>query len=171
MRRTLIACLTFFSALSVQAGGGGQVTAKGQAFMAEVAATDAERARGLMYRQFLAKDRCMFFVYAEDGVHPIWMKNCLIALDVAWIAQDGTVAELAEQVPPVSPMFKGSDADVPTYGGHAVSRYFVEFAAGTFRRLGLKKGDRLGWELNLDDGSVVKGGAASGKKPAKHAGK
>jgi uncharacterized protein len=166
MRRSLISCLIGLSAFSVQAGGGGQVTAKGQAFLAEVAATDAERARGLMYRQALAKDRCMFFVYAEDGVHPIWMKNCLIALDVAWIAQDGTIVELAEQVPPVSSMYRGSDADIPTYGGHAVARHFVEFAAGTFRRIGLKKGDRLGWELTLDDGTTVKGGAV-GKKPAK----
>jgi uncharacterized protein len=166
MRRFLIASLTTLSAVSAHAGGGGQITAKGQAFMAEVAATDAEKAKGLMYRQALAKDRCMIFLYAEDGQHPIWMKNCLIALDVVWMAADGTIVEMAEQVPPVSPMFRGSDADVPTYGGHATARHFVEFAAGAIRRIGLKKGDRLGWDLTLDDGTKVKGGSLGDKKAA-----
>ena len=47
--------------------GGGTVAFKQTAFMAEVAATDQEKAKGLMYRQSLAKDRCMFFVYGEEG--------------------------------------------------------------------------------------------------------
>jgi uncharacterized membrane protein (UPF0127 family) len=173
MRRFMIASLSTLSAISAHAGGGGQVSAKGQVFLAEVAVTDAERAKGLMYRQSLAKDRCMIFVYAEDGLHTIWMKNCLIALDVVWITADGTVVEVAEQVPPVSPMFRGSDADLPTYGGHASARHFVEFPSGTARRIGLKKGDRLGWDLTLDDGTQMKGGAPVGKKavPAKKAGR
>lgn len=156
MRRLLCAALVSIAAF---AGGGGTVTAKGQSFLAEVAATDNERARGLMYRQSLAKDRCMFFVYDEDGHHGIWMKNCLIALDVAWVDADGVVVETAEQVPPLSPMFRGSDLDIPTYGGKVLSRHFVEFAAGTLRRIGLKKGDRIGWDLKLDDGTTLKGGA------------
>ncbi len=166
MRRLLTASLIALSSVSAHAGGGGQVAAKGQAFLAEVAVTDAEHARGLMYRQALPKDRCMIFLYPEEGLHPIWMKNCLIALDIAWVSADGTVVETAEQVPPLSPMFRGSEADIPTYGGSVTARHFVEFAAGTFRRIGLKKGDRLGWDLVLDNGTVVKGGAPSGKKPA-----
>lgn len=161
MRRVLLACCGSLCAL---AGGGGTVVVKTKPFLAEVAVTEQEKVRGLMYRQSLAKDRCMIFLYAEDGLHPIWMKNCLIALDVVWIAADGTVVEIAEQVPPVSPMFRGSDADIPNYGGHATARHFVEFAAGTVRRIGLKKGDRLGWDLTLDDGTVVKGGAPAGRK-------
>ena len=151
MRIWLAALLT----LPLWSGGGGTVLVKGTAFMAEVAATDPERAKGLMYRQSLAKDRCMLFVGTEDGFHPIWMKNCLIALDVAWVDREGRVVELVERVPPCSPM-RGDDC--PTYGGTVPARHFVEFAAGTFKRLGLKKGDRLGWELTLDDGRVVRGG-------------
>ena len=151
MRRLLAALL----ALPLLAGGGGTVVLKGQAFLAEVAATEPEQAKGLMYRQALAKDRCMFFVYREDGIHPIWMKNCLISLDVAWVDAQGRVVEIAERVPPCSPM-RGDDC--PTYGGSVLARHFVEFPAGTFKRLGLRKGDPLGWELTLDDGRVVRGG-------------
>jgi hypothetical protein len=135
--------------------GGGTVAFRQTSFMAEVAATDQEKAKGLMYRQSLAKDRCMFFVYAEEGYHAIWMKNCLIALDVAWVDGDGRVVETVEAAPPCSPM-RGDDC--PNYGGTVPSRYFIEFPAGTFKRLGLKKGERLGWELILDDGRVVRGG-------------
>jgi uncharacterized membrane protein (UPF0127 family) len=150
------------------AAGGGTVTAKGSPFLAEVAATDNEKARGLMYRQNLAKDRCMMFLYDEDGHHSIWMKNCLIALDVVWVKADGVVVETAENVPPVSQMYRGSDQDLPTYGGSVPSRYFIEFAAGTLRRINLKKGDRIGWDLKLDDGRLIKGGAlAVAKRKAK----
>jgi uncharacterized membrane protein (UPF0127 family) len=137
---------------------GGTVVVKGQRFLTEVARTPREQARGLMYRQSLAKDRCMFFLYDEDGYHSIWMKNCLINLDVIWLKADGTVTEIAQSVPPVSPMWEGPDDQIPTYGGKVVSRYFVEFPSGTMRRLGLKVGDRIGWDLRLADGSVVKGG-------------
>jgi uncharacterized membrane protein (UPF0127 family) len=150
-------------ALPLLAGGGGTVAFKQTTFTAEVAATEAEKAKGLMYRQSLAKDRCMFFVYAESGPHAIWMKNCLIALDVVWIDADGRVQELAERVPPCSPMVE----DCPTYGGTMDTRYFVEFPVGTVKRLGLKKGDRLGWDLTLDDGRVLRGGAPMPKAAKK----
>lgn len=164
MRRIVLAILMPVLAF---AAGGGTVTAKGRPFLAEVAATDQEKARGLMRRQSLAKDRCMIFLYAEDGEHAIWMKNCLIALDVVWVDAGGTVVEIARNCPPVSAMFQGSDLDLPTYGGTVPSRHFVEFAAGTVQRLGLKKGDRIAWDLKLDDGTVVKGGAAAAGKARK----
>ena len=137
---------------------GGIVVVKGQKFLAEVARTPQEQARGLMYRQHLARDRCMIFLYDQDGTHPIWMKNCLIALDVVWIRDDGTVVEANENTPPASPLM--GDA-CPTYGGTVPARHFVEFPAGTLRRLGLKLGDRLGWKLTLD-GAPVTGGAQAG---------
>ncbi len=144
-------------ALPLLSAGGGTVAFRQHAFMAEVAATEPEKEKGLMYRQSLAKDRCMFFVYAEDGYHAIWMKNCLIALDVVWVDDSGRVVELAERVPPCSPMRGG---DCPTYGGTLPARHFIEFAAGTIRRLGLKKGNQVGWDLTLDDGRRLAGGAA-----------
>ena len=151
MRPFLAALLS----LPLLAGGGGTVAFRQTAFMAEVAVTPQETAKGLMYRQSLAKDRCMIFVFAEEGYHPIWMKNCLIALDVAWVDAEGKVVETVEHVPPCSPM-RGEDC--PTYGGTLPARFFIEFPAGTFKRLGLKKGEKVGWDLTLDDGRVVRGG-------------
>lgn len=134
----------------------GIVHAKGKVFQAEVAREPREQARGLMFRNSLAADRCMIFVYPEDGQHGIWMKNCRISLDVVWATADGTVVEIVEGAPPCSPMLGDN---CPTYGGNAMSRVFVEFSVGTVKRLGLKKGDRLGWELAFADGGKEKGGA------------
>lgn len=160
-RRLVLSALASTVALAATSG---TVTLKGQTFQAEVAATDAQKAQGLMYRDSLAKDACMFFVYEEDGNHAIWMKNCRISLDVAWVDAEGRIVELVPDVPPPSPMrLYRSDADYPTYGGTATSRHFIEFPVGTFKRLGVRKGDRLGWDLRLADGRTVKGGTASGK--------
>ena len=159
--------LSLVLALNPYQTDGGTVGVKGQRFLAEVARTDQEKAKGLMYRTNLAKDRCMFFVYDEDGYHAIWMKNCLIALDVVWVKADGTVVEIKENAPPLSMMFRGSDGDIPSYGGKVLSRYFLEFSAGTVRRLKLQVGERLGWELQFQDGSGLTGGAPLPKEGGK----
>jgi uncharacterized membrane protein (UPF0127 family) len=147
--------------LAAQSGvpDGGIVLVNGHKFLAEVARTPQEQARGLMYRQFLAKDRCMIFLYDEDGNHRIWMKNCLIALDVVWILEDGTVVETHANTLPCSPMLGDN---CPVYGGTVPARHFVEFPAGTLGRIGLKIGDRLGWKLNLDGREVTGGAQAAG---------
>ena len=158
MRRFLRpALLGSLSSIAVFGAGSGTVAVKGHRFLAEVAATPLEQQKGLMYRQSLGKDRCMIFVYGEDGSHSIWMKNCLISLDVVWISADGKIVEMAEKVPPCSPM-RGDDC--PAYGGTVPARHFIEFAVGTIKRIGLKKGDRIGWDLKLDDGTPVVGGAS-----------
>jgi hypothetical protein len=153
--------LSLLMAISPGVADGGIVTAKGHRFLAELARTQEEQMRGLMYRQSLANDRCMFFLYEENGNHRIWMKNCLIALDVVWVTADGTVVETSERTPPCSPL-RGDDC--PVYGGTVTARHFVEFPAGTLKRIGLRKGDRLGWSFVLSDGTRVEGGA-QGRHP------
>lgn len=161
-RRLLLSVLSSTVAL---AAAKGTVTVKGHTFHAEVAATDEARANGLMRRASLAKDACMFFLYDEDGYHSIWMKNCLISLDVAWIDAEGRIVELVPDVPPPSPMrvYK-RDADYPTYGGTVPSRHFIEFPVGTFKRLGLGKGDVIAWDLKLADGRRIQGPKPKGRK-------
>src|SRR2546430_10928561 len=68
----------------------------------EVAATPAERERGLMYRTSLAEGRGMLFVFDADGNQSFWMKNTLIPLDLLFIARNGTVVGIHANATPLS---------------------------------------------------------------------
>jgi uncharacterized membrane protein (UPF0127 family) len=66
----------------------------------EIADTEAARARGLMFRKTLAPDQGMLFLFEERGVHPFWMKNTLISLDIVWLDSRGAIVSIAHAVPP-----------------------------------------------------------------------
>ena len=106
----------------------------------EVAADDATRAQGLMYRDQLAADRGMIFLFAQSGDYPFWMKNTLIPLDMIWIDDAKKIVHVASNVPPCK-------ADpCPSYPPNANSKYVLEVAAGVAAKHGLKNGDALRFE-------------------------
>ena len=100
----------------------------------EVAATPAERERGLMYRTSLAEGRGMLFVFDADGNQSFWMKNTLIPLDLLFIARDGTVVGIHANATPLS------TADIAV--GKA-SRYVLEVPGGWAARHGISAGARV----------------------------
>ena len=100
----------------------------------EVAATPAERERGLMYRSSLAEGRGMLFVFDEDGNHGFWMKNTLIPLDMLFIARDGTVVGVHANATPLS------TANISV--GKS-SRYVLEVPGGWAARHGIAAGARV----------------------------
>ncbi len=63
---------------------------------AAVAANDADREQGLMYRSQLGPNEGMLFVFGENAVHCFWMKNTLIPLSIAFIRADGTITDIDE---------------------------------------------------------------------------
>ncbi|HTI17027.1 MAG TPA: DUF192 domain-containing protein [Trinickia sp.] len=63
---------------------------------AAVAANDADREQGLMYRSQLAPNEGMLFVFGENAVHCFWMKNTVIPLSIAFMRADGTVTDIDE---------------------------------------------------------------------------
>ena len=103
----------------------------------EVARTDEERRRGLMYRQNLAPDAGMLFLFEEDEIHSFWMKNTLIPLDMIFIRKDGTVAGVVESAEP------------KTLTGRTVgkqSRHVLEVNGGFARAHGIGEGTRVTYE-------------------------
>lgn len=87
----------------------------------EVARTDAERARGLMFRRELPADTGMVFVFESSEEHSFWMHNTLIALDMIFLDEDRRVVGV---VPSAAPR-----TDTPRTVGKP-SRYVVEVAGG-----------------------------------------
>src|SRR5438552_2454239 len=100
----------------------------------EVAATPAERERGLMYRSSLAEGRGMLFVFDQDGNHTFWMRNTLIPLDMLFIARDGMVVGIHANATPLS------TANIAV---GRPSRYVLEVPGGWAARHGIAAGAQV----------------------------
>ncbi|HXS52587.1 MAG TPA: DUF192 domain-containing protein [Usitatibacter sp.] len=70
-----------------------------QALKVEVAASDAQRERGLMFRKAMPRDEGMLFVFDDPGYYAMWMKNTLIPLSVAFVDRDGNILNIADMEP------------------------------------------------------------------------
>lgn len=104
-------------------------------------AIDAElRAQGLMFRDRLPARTGMLFFFPQRGVHPFWMKNTLIPLDIIWIDDAKRVVHVKYDVPPCR-------ADpCPSYDPGVEALYVLEVAAGVARQHGIAPGAQLRFE-------------------------
>ncbi|HUH61147.1 MAG TPA: DUF192 domain-containing protein [Candidimonas sp.] len=78
---------------------------------AEIAATDASRAHGLMHRTSLAPDHGMLFVFDKPAITCFWMKDTPLPLSIAFVDATGIIVNIADMQPrsltehcPVSPV-------------------------------------------------------------------
>ena len=125
-----------------QTGSTGQLPTEelelgGEVFRVELAFTRKSRERGLMFRQELAADAGMLFIYPRERYCSFWMKNTLIDLDILFIRADGTVVKSATMKSPQPGERPGS------YPSKGAVKYCLELNAGTVERLGIKAGDRV----------------------------
>lgn len=104
----------------------------------EVARTDAHRARGLMYRTRLSEDEGMLFSWPAEQVRSFWMHNTCIPLDMLFVALDGTIVGILEQVPTMNDLPRR----VPCPAAHV-----IEVAAGWSRSHGVRPGQKVEIEL------------------------
>jgi len=103
-------------------------------FSIEIARTPEQQQFGLMFRNKLAADAGMLFIYAQPQRIAMWMKNTLIPLDMIFIGADGRIVNVAERAVPQS--------TAPIYSdGVAVA--VLEVNGGTAARLGIKSGDTV----------------------------
>ena len=115
-------------------------TPDGRRIQLEVAANDNARARGLMFRERLADDRGMLFLFRDDDRHSFWMKNTLIPLDMVWLDASGTIVHIERGVPPCP------GDPCPSVGPELDSRNVLELSSGGAARYDLEPGDRLAFE-------------------------
>ena len=103
-------------------------------FAVELALTTPEHAQGLMFREQLADDAGMLFVYESERPVAMWMKNTLIPLDMLFIARDGTITSIAARTTPQSLEVIPSGQPV---------KAVLELNGGTSERLGIQPGDQV----------------------------
>ena len=100
---------------------------------AQVAATPMQRSIGLMFRKEMPPHEGMLFVFEQAGVQCFWMKNTLLPLTAAFVADDGTIVNLADM--------KSQSLD--SHCSTKPVRYVLEMNQGWFAKRGIKAGARL----------------------------
>lgn len=100
---------------------------------AQVAATPQQRETGLMHRSEMPSGEGMVFVFENASTLCFWMKNTLIPLTAAFIAEDGTIINLED----MKPMTTDSHcAKKPV-------RFVLEMNQGWFAKRGIKAGQKI----------------------------
>jgi uncharacterized membrane protein (UPF0127 family) len=107
---------------------------------AETMRSEAERMRGLMFRESLPSGRGMLFIHPKENNFHYWMYQTKIPLDLIWMDHDRRIVEMSLDTPPCR---SSSAKECPNYGGNHKSKYVLEVNAGIARKNGLKTGDVL----------------------------
>ena len=105
-------------------------------FRVEVARSDAEQAKGLMFRAAMGSDEGMIFPMNPPRAAAFWMKNTVIPLDIIFVGRDRRILNIAANAAPYS------EEPLPSAG--AVSGV-LELNGGRAAQLGIGPGDRVEW--------------------------
>lgn len=100
---------------------------------AQVAQSPQQRQTGLMYRHEMAPQEGMLFVFDQPATQCFWMKNTPLALTAAFVADDGTIVNLADMQP----------LSTESHCSTRPVRYVLEMNQGWFAKKGLKAGFKL----------------------------
>lgn len=100
---------------------------------AQVAATPDQRSIGLMFRRDMPPNEGMLFVFEQAAPQCFWMKNTLLPLTAAFVADDGTIVNLADMKPQTT----------DSHCSLKPVRYVLEMHQGWFDKRGIKAGSRL----------------------------
>jgi uncharacterized membrane protein (UPF0127 family) len=105
-------------------------------FTVQIAATEEQQERGLMFYRSLPGNVGMIFPYDPPQNIAFWMKNTLIPLDMVFIRADGTIARIVTA--------KALD-ETPVPAGEPVAAV-LELRGGRAAELGIREGDKVEWK-------------------------
>jgi uncharacterized protein len=106
---------------------------KGQAVVAEIAATEATRTTGLMNRFSLQPDHGMLFVFSQPQALAFWMKNTYVPLSIAFIGADGRILNIDDMAPQTE----------STHPSRGAALYALEMKKGWFAQHSIGEGERV----------------------------
>ena len=105
-------------------------------FAAEIADTAEERSQGLMFREELAANEGMLFLYPAAKPVSFWMKNTLLPLDLLFIGDEGRIIHVASMAIPF---------DTSPISSNGPAKAVLEILGGSAAQLGIKPGDLVEW--------------------------
>ncbi len=100
----------------------------------EIAADDAERAKGLMFRPYMPDSVGMLFIFDNSEPQSFWMKNTHISLDIIYVDQNRKIVSIQKNARPYN------EESLPSFGD---AQYVVEVNAGFTDRYGIEAGDQI----------------------------
>lgn len=100
----------------------------------EIAANQQQRETGLMNRPSLEADKGMLFVYNDEELRGVWMKNTLLPLDVLFLNLKGEIVTMLANLQPCR------QALCPIYDSQLPANYMLEVNAGFINKHQLKIG-------------------------------
>jgi uncharacterized membrane protein (UPF0127 family) len=100
---------------------------------AQLAQTPGQRQIGLMHRKSMPPQEGMLFIFEQPGVQCFWMKNTLLPLTAAFVADDGSIVNLADMQP----------QSETSHCSQKPVRYVLEMNQGWFSQKRLKAGSKL----------------------------
>ena len=100
---------------------------------AQVAQTPEQRSIGLMNRQTMGTNEGMLFVFEQAGQQCFWMKNTLLPLSIAFLADDGSVVNIEAMQP----------RTLDSHCSKKPVRFVLEMNEGWFAKRGIKPGNTL----------------------------
>lgn len=103
----------------------------------EIADDDARRTQGLMYRDSMAENRAMLFIFPDEQERSFWMKNTIMPLDIIYVNAKGVIVTVQKNAVPYS------EDSIPSNGP---AQYVVEVNAGFCDRHSIKAGDHVQWK-------------------------
>ena len=146
MRLAATALAMIVSMTGCACDGGPWVELRGQRICVEIADDDAERARGLMFRDALGRGQGMLFVFPDEQPRSFWMMNTRIPLDILYFDSERRLVSASQRTPPCR-----SSQRCPSYPSDGPARYVLELDAGQASALGVQRGDELRFSPGLAD--------------------
>lgn len=125
-----LALLLALSPLAIAADPGLKLQVGAHVFQVEIANTAQQREIGLMGRNRLDADAGMLFVFEQMGTHCFWMRNTLIPLSIAFLADDGSIVDIQDMQPQT----------LALHCPRAPIRYALEVPQRGFRNRGIQLG-------------------------------
>lgn len=110
----------------------------GRRFTVEIAADEASRTRGLMFRDSMPADHGMLFVFENEEPLAFWMKNTRIPLDILYFDAERRLVSAAENTSPCS-----AGDRCPSYPSKGAARFTLELNAGIAHQLAIQPGAEL----------------------------
>ena len=108
----------------------------------QVAQTDSQRTRGLMFQNELPYNQGMIFVFNTEQEVPIWMPNMQFALDIIWFDSAGNIVHIEKNVAPCKSPIEAAACKVEN-GGGKMAKYVLEVTSGFVEKFNITENSKL----------------------------